>query len=90
LNGFVAGLIFELTDIVEKKGMGKVRPHYIKKLARKLVKRFPNRFSSDFENNKRMVIALIDVTSKRIRNQVAGYVTQLAKTKDHQNKVEYN
>jgi small subunit ribosomal protein S17e len=70
--------------------MGKVRPHYIKKLARKLVKRFPNRFNSDFKNNKRMVIALTDVTSKRIRNQVAGYVTQLAKTKDHQNKVKYN
>ena len=51
--------------------MGKVRPEYIKKLARKLVERFPGRFNSDFENNKRMVAALTDVTSTKIGNRVA-------------------
>jgi len=60
--------------------MGKVKPDYIKKLARKLVEHFPKRFNSDFENNKRMVDALTDVSSTRIRNRVAGYVTRLVKT----------
>ena len=68
--------------------MGKVRPDYIKKLARKLVERFPERFNADFENNKRMVDALTDVTSTKIRNRVAGYVTQLAKTSSDRNSVE--
>jgi small subunit ribosomal protein S17e len=72
----------------EKKGMGNVRPDYIKNLARKLVERFPNRFNSDFENNKRMVAALTDVTSTKIRNRVAGYVTRLTKTNTNQNSVE--
>jgi len=57
--------------------MGKVRPDHIKNLAWKLVERFPNRFDSDFENNKNMVDALTDVTSTKIRNRVAGYITHL-------------
>ena len=67
--------------------MGKVRPDCIKKLARKLVEHFPKRFNSDFENNKRMVAALTDVSSTKIRNRVAGYVTRLATTKLDQNNV---
>lgn len=70
--------------------MGKVKPDYIKKLARKLVERFPERFNSDFENNKRMVDALTDVSSTRIRNRVAGYVTRLVNTNPDQNIVENN
>jgi small subunit ribosomal protein S17e len=53
-------------------------------LARKLIERFPKRFNSDFENNKRMVAALTDVTSTKIRNRVAGYVTRLTKTNSGQ------
>jgi small subunit ribosomal protein S17e len=85
----ITGLNLALTNILEKKkGMGKVRPDYIKKLARKLVERFPKRFNSDFENNKKMVAALTDVTSTKIRNRVAGYVTRLATTSPDQNSVE--
>lgn len=63
----------------KRKRLGKVKPYYVKKLARKLVERFPERFNSDFENNKRMVDALTDVSSTRIRNRVAGYLTKLVK-----------
>lgn len=59
--------------------MGKVKRDYIK-LARKLVERFPKSFNSDFENNKRLVDALTDVSSTRIRNRVAEYVTKLVKS----------
>ena len=68
--------------------MGKVRPEYIKKVARKLLKHFPNRFNSDFENNKRVVAALTDVSSTKIRNRVAGYLTRLVRTKSGQNNVK--
>jgi small subunit ribosomal protein S17e len=85
----ITGLDFALKNILEKKkGIGKVRPDYIKKLAKKLVERFPKRFNSDFENNKRMVAALTDVTSTKIRNRVTGYVTRPAKTNPDQNSVE--
>lgn len=57
--------------------MGNVRPDHIKNLARELVERFPNRFNSHFKNNKSMVDILTNVSSTKIRNRVAGYVTHL-------------
>jgi small subunit ribosomal protein S17e len=66
----------EINDLMER-AMGKVRPNHIKNLARKLIERFPKRFNSDFENNKKIVDVLTDVTSTKIRNRVAGYITHL-------------
>lgn len=57
--------------------MGKVRPDHVKRLARELVERFPSKFTTDFENNKRMVDALTNVSSTKIRNRVAGYTIRL-------------
>ena len=57
--------------------MGKVRTEKIKGTARELVERFPNRFAANFESNKEAVDALTRISSKRLRNQVAGYVTRL-------------
>jgi len=62
--------------------MGKVRPKYIKNTARKLVEMYPDRFTTDFEENKKAVMELTDITSKRIRNQVAGYITRLMKQRE--------
>ncbi|UHQ96155.1 30S ribosomal protein S17e [Natrinema halophilum] len=41
-----------------------------------LLERYPEGFSSDFEENKNRVEKLTDVESKRIRNRIAGYVTR--------------
>ncbi len=57
--------------------LGKVRPDHIKNLAWELVDSYPEKFNSDFENNKRMVNVLTDITSTKIQNRVAGYVTHL-------------
>lgn len=56
--------------------MGNVRPAHIKRIARELVERFPDKFSGDFEHNKRMVEQLTDVQTKKMRNAVAGYITR--------------
>jgi small subunit ribosomal protein S17e len=57
--------------------MGKVRPDHIKNLARKLIERFPRKFTEEFEANKEMVEKFTDVTSTKIRNRTAGYITHL-------------
>jgi small subunit ribosomal protein S17e len=57
--------------------MGKVRPDHIKNLARKLLERFPSRFTKEFKANKKMVEKFTDVTSIKIRNRTAGYITHL-------------
>ncbi len=37
--------------------------------------RFPNKFTANFDENKRLVDSLTKGTTTRVRNQVAGYIT---------------
>lgn len=57
--------------------MGKVRPEKVKKIARELVKRYPNQFTTDFENNKKLLESLVTIYSTKLRNLIAGYITRL-------------
>ncbi|MFB6471010.1 MAG: 30S ribosomal protein S17e [Vulcanisaeta sp. AZ3] len=59
--------------------MGRVRPRYIKNLARRLLEVYPDKFTDDFENNKRIVTDLTDIQSKTVRNKVAGEITRIMK-----------
>jgi small subunit ribosomal protein S17e len=60
--------------------LGKVRTEKVKGAARELVERFPSRFTVNFESNKEAVDALTRISSKKLRNQVAGYITRLIAT----------
>jgi len=60
-----------------KHGLGKVRTEHIKRLARELARRFPNKFSEDFERNKQAVKILIQGATPKVRNQIAGYITHV-------------
>ncbi|MDO8338362.1 MAG: 30S ribosomal protein S17e, partial [Microcella sp.] len=55
--------------------MGNIRPTYIKRVAIELVERFPEKFTEDFDHNKKAVSELADFQGKSLRNRVAGYVT---------------
>lgn len=61
--------------------MGCIRQGFIKRVARELLDRYPNEFTTDFEHNKRKVQELTNVTSKTIRNRIAGYLTKLVRMK---------
>jgi small subunit ribosomal protein S17e len=61
--------------------MGKVRTSLVKRTARKLLEMYPDLFTRDFEHNKRVVSQLVEVESKKLRNQIAGYLTRLVKLK---------
>jgi small subunit ribosomal protein S17e len=52
-----------------------VRTEQIKRIAKELVRRFPDKFSNNFESNKRAVNTLVRGTTTKVRNQIAGYVT---------------
>jgi len=49
----------------------------VKKIARELVERFPDKFTTDFENNKKIVDTLTRTSSTKLRNRIAGYTTRL-------------
>jgi small subunit ribosomal protein S17e len=68
------------------KAWGKVRIELEKRIARELVEQFPDKFTTDFETNKKLVESLTNISSTKLRNRVAGYITQLQNQKK-QNKL---
>jgi small subunit ribosomal protein S17e len=40
------------------------------------VKRYPDHFTGDFQGNKEKVDQLATVSSKLLRNRIAGYITR--------------
>ncbi|MDI9611375.1 MAG: 30S ribosomal protein S17e [Archaeoglobales archaeon] len=56
--------------------MGTVKPAYIKVIAAELLKKYPEKFTSNFGENKKLVSQLTTIRSKTIRNRVAGYITR--------------
>ena len=59
--------------------MGNIRPTYVKRVAIELVKRHPEKFTDDFEHNKKVVDELTDTSTVMLRNKIAGYVTRYRK-----------
>ncbi|MCR6668723.1 MAG: 30S ribosomal protein S17e [archaeon YNP-WB-040] len=68
--------------------MGKVRTKVVKNLAAKLLEKYPDLFTTDFEKNKRLVEELTDLRFKHLRNRVAGYITHLVKINMRASEVE--
>jgi len=58
--------------------MGTVRTEQIKRIARELLDKYPNKFSADFEKNKLLVNEYTNISSTKLRNRVAGYAARLA------------
>jgi small subunit ribosomal protein S17e len=57
--------------------LGNVRSEKVKRVARELFDKYPNRFTTDFEENKKLLESLVSTPSKSLRNTVAGYITRL-------------
>lgn len=57
--------------------MGKVRPDQVKKAAREILTRYHDRFTTNFEENKKILQPLIHIYSPRMKNRIAGYITRL-------------
>lgn len=54
-----------------------MRPERVKKTAHELVKLYRNKFSANFQNNKEAVESLTRISSNKLRNRIAGYITSL-------------
>ena len=57
--------------------MGNVRPEKVKRVARELLDKYPSKFTTDFEQNKKLLKTMINTPSKSLRNTIAGYITRL-------------
>ena len=56
--------------------MGKVKTEQIKHLGKELMTRFPEKFNTNFDENKHKVDEVTEGTTTRVRNKVAGYITR--------------
>ena len=57
--------------------LGNVRSEKVKRAARELLRRYPDKFTTDFEENKKVIASLAKIPSKKLRNNVVGYITRL-------------
>jgi len=62
----------------------KMRLEKVKRMARTLVEMFPEKFSSDYEKNKEILREVVELSSKNLRNQLAGSIANLLKSEGTQ------
>ena len=57
--------------------MGRIKTQSVKRYAKLLLKKFPDKFTDDFEFNKKILMEVAEIKSVKLRNQLAGYITRL-------------
>ncbi len=59
--------------------MGNIRTSFVKRTSRELVETYEGIFTKDFDENKILVEKFTTVSTKHLRNKIAGYVTRLVR-----------
>ena len=59
--------------------MGRIRTSFTKRLVNELLEKHRSVFNDDFNHNKIKIQELSNVKTKKIRNQLAGYLTKKIK-----------
>lgn len=62
--------------------MGRIKTKQIKRITNQLVKEYFDKFTENFEKNKKIVEQYTDSSSKKLRNIITGYVTRLVRSKE--------
>jgi len=57
--------------------MGKRRTGSVSRISARLIKDYPDRFTNNHDENKKVLNELIYFPSKVLRNKVAGYIVRL-------------
>jgi len=60
--------------------MGRIRTRLIKRTANEILASHRSQFTEEFDHNKVRVSDVADVSTKKLRNKIAGYITKLIKT----------
>ncbi len=57
--------------------LGRIRPNFIKRIAREAVKKYRDKLGTDYYKNRDFLETVIRFSNDRLKNRVAGYVTTL-------------
>lgn len=59
--------------------MGRIKGTLIKRSTKDLLNVYSNKFSTDFDQNKKAVSGILPTLGKKLRNSIAGYITRIVK-----------
>ena len=59
--------------------MGRIKTALVKRVTNELVKRYGSELKTDYHENKAVVEKYVELSSKKLRNVIAGYATRLVK-----------
>ena len=59
--------------------MGRIKTQKVKSAAQDIYAKFGDKFGSDFEKNKQVVMSVAEIRSKKLRNILAGCLTRKVK-----------
>ena len=62
--------------------MGRIKTQLVKRTSKQLVKEHGDQFKTDFKENKKTLGRFAEISSPKLKNVIAGYITRLIKTKD--------
>ena len=57
--------------------MGNIRTSFVKRIAKEMIENHPGKFTDDFDSNKKLVEEFSTVSTKHLRNKIAGYITRI-------------
>merc|ERR1739848_572405 len=63
----------------EQHKMGRVRNKTVKRSSKKIIERYYQRLTLDFNTNKRICDEVALIPSKKLRNKIAGFTTHMMK-----------
>ena len=64
--------------------MGRVRTILIKNISKELINKYPDVFTINFEENKKLLDKYLDIDSKHLRNRISGYIVNLLKIRNRE------
>jgi len=64
--------------------MGRIKLQLTKRTTRKLMEEHRGDFKEDFEENKKIVGQFANISNRKLRNTIAGYITKLMKKKEEE------
>lgn len=64
--------------------MGRIKTKLIKRITYELLEENKGKFSDNFEENKKILVGKADISSKKVRNAIAGYLTRIVKNKEEE------
>jgi small subunit ribosomal protein S17e len=71
-------------ELSEDMDLGKARTVKTKRVADMLLAKYPDKFTTDFEENKKIVSGLVSIPSRQLRNEVAGHLAAFMNAKQKQ------